>query len=610
MFAGELADRKAVLEQTLYKLNEFIDGIEHPEVRQNLQGAVERERELLFRREKKEMERQQARVAIGAIDGELADLRRELKHKGQGKKQELLTGMKRKRWYFFKNYPLWVFDRNTGLLWPNLDYVELFFGPRVEVAKQVELHELGNWSVPTYQDLKTAWEDRSFPFLNVNYQVVCRKKWQEEQRFQTEEGFILSSDFSYNTGDYSSYALYPCNRKYATDEFQPGRHNRLYPDGLESERRLLQFFLDEHLMPFFEDEGQQEIFHKIVRRRELMKQYGKLLGEGIGSDMVYALPELLTRCREDALQYTQSVTTLQFYQVAHQWLSKFTTALEDYGSTHRRDMEVLERIKETINRPDLERIEESQRDSALLRRFCLNKVAKVSLAELQQQIKIISEDVEKIGRDFQEVLTATGSLDRLAALENSRRPSLNFLLQFVCQEIQTALAGLEWQEKHVAVMEIVAQCQTKLYEYYTEVLPEGAQSLAEQCAEHSLDPELAAGWHERWLQEIKMVDGRVLPLFHAVQEGIIPDATAVFLGQKLLQYADQVRRFYLEYRTELYSKYQDDPEGDGKREAEQLLKLTGQLVAAVKSASFDLERVAAKNFLRQWSHPWLQTRSL
>ena len=611
MVSGDLIGRKSVLEQALYQLNEFLDGASQQDVVENLRTLYEQERTLLVQREKKELERQQAGLTVAIIDSQLDELRTVLKERSKGKKEELFAVMKQKRWYFFKNNPFWVFDRHTGLLWPNLDYVELFSGKRNEVVSQITLHELGDWSVPSYRDFKLAWEDRSFPFFTANFQVLCRKKWQEEIRFQTEEGFISSVDFSYNTGDYPNCALYPCNRKFETDEFQVDRHNRLYPDGFESERRLLRFFLEQRLFPFFDNEAQQEIFNKFVRRRELMKQYSKLLEESSPLEKDYALPDLIRLCRQDLVELPEKTSVLQFYQLAQTWLDKLHDGIDAYAAEHCPLLQVLHKLFEKTQTFDFSVYPSSGKEQALARQACLNELCSVTLQDLLSDVALLQQDVAQLGESLQSVLASKGVLERLAALEKQDRPSLIFLLDFICDRLEKGLKTIRWRITHFSLMEALFEAQIRLHEYYTVTMPQDQALLTAQCEEQELPVALAEQWGERWRQEIEMIDSRFLSLFRAVEDEIIPDSTAVFLGQKLSQYAAQVRRFYTEFRLQLYLKHAEaaDFEKERKEENEQLLKLTGQLTAAVKSASFDLEKAAAKTFLRHWSEPWLKARS-
>ncbi len=102
----------------------------------------------------------------------------------------------------------------------------------------------------------------------------------------------------------------------------------------------------------------------------------------------------------------------------------------------------------------------------------------------------------------------------------------------------------------------------------------------------------------------------MLSLYDAVQTAVIPDAGAVLLPEKVEQYSTQIQRFYEEYRLKLHQKYarEHNTVGEQQEAKEQLLKLSGPVIAAVKSLSFDFKTPATQKFLKQWSEPWLTQR--
>ncbi|MBU2702042.1 hypothetical protein Ga0466249_003169 [Sporomusaceae bacterium BoRhaA] len=599
----ELSGRKLVLEQAIYQLNELLDGAAHPDVAEELQVLFDREQELLLEKEQKKWERQQMLGTIAALDHELDQLRNELGRRSNGKKVELFAALKKQRWYFFKSRPLWVFDRNTGLIWPNLDYVELFTGSKKSVASQIELHELAEWSVPTYQDLKTAWEDRSFPFFNEDYDVVCRKKNREETRFQTEEGFVISNDFSYNTGDYAAYALYVCNKKYETDEFLPNKHDRLFPDGFESERRLLQFFITEDLVPFFDNDYIQDIYYKFIRRRELVKQYAKLLEEQT-HEKLPNIHEIISHHYCKKFYSEKAITVLEFYRQAQSWLTKVLTALEEFAEEN---SEGLAQIAQFSLQKEGSQV---ATPSASERLEKLQNLCDVSLTVLQNDIQAMWQKIDSLGEQLNQAAHSVDSLSQLAKLENQQLPSLPFLVDFVCEQVKNQLQPLCWLLEHRASVAAVIKTHQLMEKMALLFLPDGAgqQNLMNQCMEAGLAEELAVQWVQFWQQEQEMIETKILPVLDAVQSDIISDSAAVLLLEKLEQYALQVQRFYETYRLTLYQKYQAEADDQAEQQEvqEQLMKLSGPVVAAVKALSFDLKTMAAKNFLKQWIEPWLK----
>jgi len=142
-------------------------------------------------------------------------------------------------------------------------------------------------------------------------------------------------------------------------------------------------------------------------------------------------------------------------------------------------------------------------------------------------------------------------------------------------------------------------------------LPAGREKLLGQCAAAQISNDLAESWVEVWQQEQEIAEQKMISLLDAVERGVLTDAGAVLLLEKLAQYSLQIQRFFEEYRLQLQQKYAVDHNTLGERQEEeaQLLKLTGPILAAVKSLSFDLKVLPTQKFLKQWSEPWITQKA-
>lgn len=87
--------------------------------------------------------------------------------------ERILEAIKNQRWYFFKNKQKVFMDRNTGILWANLDYypynVEYSKEREIKMAisKFAENNDTGfkKWRLPEFDEFCCIMNDKEFPFM-------------------------------------------------------------------------------------------------------------------------------------------------------------------------------------------------------------------------------------------------------------------------------------------------------------------------------------------------------------------------------------------------------------------------------------------------------------
>ena len=66
-------------------------------------------------------QRQEIAAKLAIVDGNLAAINAEIMDLGGTGIEKILEAIKNQRWYFIKNKPRILFDKNTGLIWANLN---------------------------------------------------------------------------------------------------------------------------------------------------------------------------------------------------------------------------------------------------------------------------------------------------------------------------------------------------------------------------------------------------------------------------------------------------------------------------------------------------------
>ncbi len=103
--------------------------------------------------------------------------------------EKILQAIKNQRWFFSENNKKVLLDKNTGLIWANLDYFpwEKSDGNSYalnEVDALInEMNEKGwddwkNWRIPTAEELWKLIEDKTFPFCDgLNWRIKNNWNW-------------------------------------------------------------------------------------------------------------------------------------------------------------------------------------------------------------------------------------------------------------------------------------------------------------------------------------------------------------------------------------------------------------------------------------------------
>lgn len=66
------------------------------------------------------VQRQEIATKLAVVEGKLADINAGIMELGGTGFEKILEAIKTQRWYFIKNKPKILFDKNSGLLWANL----------------------------------------------------------------------------------------------------------------------------------------------------------------------------------------------------------------------------------------------------------------------------------------------------------------------------------------------------------------------------------------------------------------------------------------------------------------------------------------------------------
>ena len=137
--ASLTAQREGLLKK-IRAIEASCEGIEN-------ENNAKRVQELNLEQAQYSTQRQKIAAKLAVVDGNLAAINAEIMELGGTGVEKILEAIKNQRWYFFKNKQKVFMDRNTGILWANLDYypynVEYSVGA---IEEAIIKFEKGEWS--------------------------------------------------------------------------------------------------------------------------------------------------------------------------------------------------------------------------------------------------------------------------------------------------------------------------------------------------------------------------------------------------------------------------------------------------------------------------------
>ncbi len=225
---------------------------------------------------------------IEFLAGNIVDLDNEIQTLSKTGFERILDAIKNQRWYFFKNKPRIIFDRDTGLLWANLQYFPYGKNGNSEEYNAREIKNLlttinnngiddyKGWKIPTPFELSRVIEDKTCPyrapdiwkmmkaaFWCVNCNGNYRGKVLEPSLVNPSSLDMNHGVYVYGNWNYNVFAL-PCSAAIVPFDYEDSISplNTIYTES-EKLQMTLGIFLANDLEPVFNDAEINEIFRQI-----------------------------------------------------------------------------------------------------------------------------------------------------------------------------------------------------------------------------------------------------------------------------------------------------------------------------------------------------------
>lgn len=537
--------------------------------------------------------------------------------------EKILEAIKNQRWYFFKNKQKVFMDRNTGILWANLDYypynVEYSNEQEIKMAisKFAENNDTGfkKWRLPEFDEFCCIMNDKEFPFMKQRlyecwwvYQgkgVVC---WED---FEFIEGRMIGCN-PYNL---------PCTSCLVEGldyEKNVALENKVY-----TEKERLQFTLDlftqNELVPIFNDEAITELYKKLYfEKPKLVEQLQELENQIkqlqtvtlLSSDFDYTA--LLAKYDIKAID----ASLIKYYQAVQQWCRELMEKVDYYEEQKASVVKDFNLISLKLSRkyetdPNLT---EAENNLLCDRQRFFQKNFSLGMNSVKTKILAVKKQADALEYRIDEIDEGENSLRELAELEQEKRASFAFLTENTAKIIKNALRKIEYFEaNHTFVMNAI-----NIWENWTEgyrvFKTTYKEDMKHDCEDDGIEEEIWSAWYQDWQQLRYAIELKMQPVIERGLYGSMPTNKEVktSVPEQLIHilddYKKQIDKFYKEERKGIYQKFAFQVGGDLQEKFEtesSLYKFVAMLQSELQDIIFNCKNAEDRVWILNWANSLL-----
>lgn len=320
--------------------------------------------------------------------------------------ERILQAIKAQRWYFFANNPKILMDRDTSLLWANLNYFPYLknnnqgaysnsndYSEVKTLISNINSENWGgfsDWKIPTPFELWKMIEDKSFPSHRDYTYVISWNHW-----CVYYNDIFASKNIEKNgaTADISNDSVYviPCSRFYVPNDYENNisPSNNYYTE-TEKLQLTLNVFVENNLIPLFNEEEITQLYRKIFIEKPSMIQQLEVVESKIAD-----------------LQTSKVKLPANFdYKLL---IKKFDTTAIDKSAIRYYEavLSVVDELLATLPENDTSK----------------------AVADKKRKLSFVKDQAESFFQRLDEINTGYDSIRELAKLESEPRTSFAFLVE-------------------------------------------------------------------------------------------------------------------------------------------------------------------------------------
>lgn len=555
--------------------------------------------------------------------------------------ERILEAIKNQRWYFFKNKQKVFMDRNTGILWANLDYYPYDVkysnceAIKEAIMKFAENNDTGfkKWRLPEFDEFCCIMSDEEFPFMKQQqyevwwvYQgkeVGCWEGYAMNNKEYQGKVVVWWVGFDFIEGCIrgdNPYTL-PCTSCLVEGldyEKNVAPENKVY---IEKER--LQFTLDlftkNELWPIFNDAEVTELYKQIYfEKPKLLAQLQELQAQINGLQKVTLLSSefdytaLLAKYDLKAID----ASLIKYYQAVQQWCLELMEKLAYYeeqkaGVVKDFNLISLKLSKKYEANPNL-----TEAENTLLRdrQSFFQKNFSLGMTSVKTKLLAVKKQADALEYRIDEINDGDNSLRELAELEQEKRVSFAFLAENTAQIIKNALLKIEYFEVNNTFVKNAINIWENWTEGYRVFKTTYKEDMKHDCEDDGIEEEIWSAWYQDWQQLRYAIELKMQPVIERGLRGSMPTNKEVktSVPEQLIhildEYKKQIDKFYKEERKGIYQKFAFQAGGDLQEKFEtesSLYKFVAMLQSELQDIIFNCKNAEDRVWILNWANSLL-----
>ncbi|MCE5221190.1 MAG: hypothetical protein LLF98_07960 [Clostridium sp.] len=564
---------------------------------------------------------------LSKIEQQLNKINEDIKNLSGKGIDRILEAIKEQRWYYFKNKPKVLMDRNTGLIWANPNYFKVIKNEssyKIDEAKEIvenlimDGHQ--NWKIPNEFQFCTLIDDITFPEYTGNSKQIFGNSG-VILNYNEKINYIWTDNDYPKTTDHG--VLFPTSEEITYQEYESNvsSDNNVYTE-VERLQFTLNLFVNNNLEPIFNNNEITELYKKIYfekpvlmkKLNELQEQINDLQQEVLLSS-TFDYNILLVKYDIKAIDNS----IIKYYEAVINWTDELMDKMRYYEGQKSdviRDCNIigLTLSKKYDNNPNL-----TDKENELLksRQVFFKKHFELGMNSVSSKLLAIKKQSEKIEERIEEINNGDNAIEELAKLEDEKRASFRFIAENTSNIIKNALIKIEYFEKNRDFATNAVKLWDEWTEDYKVFKTTKKDELKNICEEDSIEENIWQGWYADWNKSRFIIEKQFLPLIEKGLKGKITtnklqgyneNQQQTVIGNLiglLEEYKEKFAVFYLEERKGIYQKFafQAGGEVQEKFEAEsELYKITTNFQKQLQEVIFSLDNVEDRLFLLNWAN--------
>ncbi|WP_217078243.1 hypothetical protein [Clostridium baratii] len=560
------------------------------------------------------------------IDNRLADLEVQLNEINEEINKlssvgidKILEAIGKQRWFFFKNKPKVIMDKETGFLWPNLDYFEYekendgYTCEEVnEIIKNLSIDGYKSWKIPKENKVEKIMEDKNSPLRKFN-SFLQNYGWIK----RNSELMIADFNSSYVKISYTSKAklLLYCDELVKGDYNKDiNEDNRIYTKK-EKQQFTLDIFLNNEFQPIFNDEEITELYKRIYFDKPKLVQRLNSLQEKIGELQKVELLSSKFDYKVLLSKYDAKVidaSLIKYYKAIKSIVDDFSYKIDHYEEAKRDIINSFNIMSIKISKKYENDKDLTNEENIILkmRKEFLKKNFNLGMNDVKSKLVSIKKQAEEIEERIDIINEGDNLIKELAILEKEQRVSFEFITENIANIIKNALLKIEFFERNKEFAINILNLFDEWNDDYKAFKKNKKNDFISLCEEESIENEVYMIWYNEWQNKRLFIEKHLLPLVeYGIKDNLINSVNdEITIIEKIIyilkEYKENIDKFYNEERKNIYQKFVFQVGGDLQEKFEvesELYKVTSKFQKDLQDIIFSLYKEEDRIFLLKWA---------